>query len=176
MTIWNFVETNLWSAIPGLGIGPARPLPSYATHAGSLNFPDQTQTLSFDVLLDPYPFSTIAPGSNTDFAFTVASDISLPGFSCCGTTAQLALNVTDGISGLVQFNNWTDALHMPVTNNIVTLGFAASDGDLLGCFGQCFFAGHWERVTHAPEPGFLGIAFLIAGLIAIASVHRYRVL
>lgn len=161
MTTWNFVETALWHAVPGNGtsgylnydFGQALPLPAYAADAITLSDTGAFDSPSYTVHLpaDAIAFSPLLSGHLT-----------------------ISFNFTEPLSGSVDLLSQYDALVMQTVDNIVTLGFAASDGELLGCQNsQCLFSGHWEAVTHAPEPGFVGVALIAATLVA-ATLGRLR--
>lgn len=161
LAAWNFVETSLNLAVPGVGLGPAVPLPAYAGNAILL-----TETDSGGFTFDTPSYSVHLPENQAAFD------------PCCNSGLHFSMSFTfsDPLSGHVDLLGHIDELLMEIINNDVTLGFAASDGELLGCHSQCLFSGHWERVTHTPEPAF-GITFIALALFAFAmtrSIHRNR--
>ena len=195
-TNWSFIETALYQARPGLGtsgylnydIGPAIPIASFVNPAAQLTLSDtalQRGTVSFDFVFTVQDFfGHVVPGSDTDFAFNTlpiagifGPAVQLPAATCCETTAHLALNLSGGaLSGVLDFFNWADDIHMPITNNVVALGFAAADFEIFGCFGQCLFSGYWVDVTPVPEPGslLLSLTLILLGAAMLAKCEPRR--
>lgn len=190
MTTWNFIETALYQAIPNFGVGLALPLPS-GTQA-ELTFSEtalERGAIAFDYVGNDSQgiFGHVVPGSDTDFSFHTpiagqfGAAVNLPySATCCDVSAHLALSVTpEAISGLIDFQNDADNLHMTIADNIVSLAYVAADWTIFGCSAQCYVSGYWADpapVTRTPEPGFIGSAMIATALIVAVLVHRNRAL